>query len=144
MTTSRKVLRQALAALLTTEVHGAQAVYAYGKALLKGESPVLAVTSAGSERERLTFQGSRLTATFDVHVFVIHRAPADGWTEENAEDLLDALEQQIASACDKNPTRVNGWGLLRYGGPSDARAPVKIEGVDYLYETIAIEMQEYT
>lgn len=144
MTANRKNLRAALQALLDVEVSSAQAVYAYGATRFDGQSPVLCITSAGSERERITFQGSTLTATLDVHTFVIHRSPDDGWTEANAEDTLDDVEQQIAQACDRNPQRPGKWGLLRYGGPTDAREIVKIEGVDYLHEVITIDMQEYT
>ncbi len=145
MTTNRKTLRQALRVLLAAEVTSAQAVYAYQKARLAGQSPVVAITSASSERERFTMQGSRLTAAFDVHTFVLHSdGSAATWTEENAENMLDDLEQQIAAACDRNPVKVNGWARLVYSGATDARDLVKIEGVDYLHEVITIEMQEYS
>ena len=144
MTTNRKSLRQALRTLLKAEVTSAQEVYAYQKARIYGQSPVVAITSAGSERERFTMQGSRLAATFDVHVFVLHSDGATAtWTEEDAENTLDDLEQQIAQACDRNPVKVNGWGRLAYAGASDARNLTKIEGVDYLHEIITLEMQEY-
>lgn len=143
MTTNRKTLRANLAALLTQEATSAQVVYGYGATRFDAQTPVIAITSAASERERLTMRGSRLTATFDVHVFVLH-SDGGSWAEDDAEDAIDDIEQQIASACDKYPTWVGKWGLLRYDGPTDARDLVKIEGVDYLHETITIQMQEYT
>src|SRR5262245_52350329 len=98
MTANRKPLRAALRTLLKAEVSAAQEVYGYGKARFGGQSPVVAITSAGSERARLTMQGSQLTATFEVHTFVIHSDPDSNWTEEHAEDTLDDVEQQIAAA----------------------------------------------
>lgn len=146
MTTNRKTLRQALRTLLYAEVTSAQAVYGYQKARLAGQSPVVAITSAASERERFTMAGSRLAAAFEVHTFVLHSDGAAGgtYTEEDAENLLDDIEQQIAAAVDKNPVKAGKWGRLAYGGATDARDLVKIEGVDYLHEVITIEMQEYT
>lgn len=146
MTTNRKALRQALRTLLAAEVTSAQAVYGYQKARLAGQTPIVAITSASSERERFTMAGSTLAAVFDVHTFVLHSNGATGattWTEEDAENMLDDLEQQIAQACDRNPVKANGWARLAYKGATDARDLVKIEGVDYLHETITVEMQEY-
>lgn len=143
MTANRKSLRAALRSFLASNVSSAQAVYAYGKSKFDGQSPVICITSAASERERITMQGSSLAATLDIHTFVIHRSPDDSWTEENAEDALDDIEQQIAQAIDLQPTRAGAWGLLKYAGPSDAREVLKIEGVDYLHEVITVEAQEY-
>jgi hypothetical protein len=144
MTTNRKTLRLALRTLLKAEVTSAQEVYGYQKARLKGMTPLVCITSASSERPRFTMAGSRLAAAFDVHTFVLHSdGAAATWTEEDAENMLDDLEQEIAAACGKNPVRAGKWDKLAYSGPTDARALVKIEGVDYLHEVVTIDMQEY-
>jgi hypothetical protein len=143
MTANRKALRQALKVILEAGVTSAQAVYGYQKARLAGQSPVVCITSASSERERFTMAGSRLAGAFDIHTFVIHRSADGTWTEEDAENALDDLEQQIAQICDQNARNAT-WDRLAYAGATDARDLVKIEGVDYLHEVIPIHIQEYT
>lgn len=139
MSSSRKDVRQALAGVLDREVTSAQAVYAFQKARIKGQTPVLCVTSAGSAREALTMQGSAAAFRLDINVFVLY---SDGstWTEEQAEDMLDDLEQQIADVCDRYRVS-NKWARLAYAEPSDARTPIVLEGVTYLHEVIPVEIR---
>jgi hypothetical protein len=141
MSANRKTLRAALAGVLTTEVTSAQAVYAYQKARLNGQTPVICVTSAGSSRERMTMRGGRLSALLDIHVFVLYSDGAS-WTEAQAEDRLDDIEQQIAAAVEKY-ARSTSWASLAYAERSDARTPVTLEGITYLHEVIPVEIQEH-
>lgn len=141
MTASRKETRQALAQLLTTEVTSAKKVYAFQKAKLKGQTPVLCVTSAGSARTRQTLAGSGATFTLDIHSFVLY-ADGGSWTEEQAEDRLDDLEQQISAVVDKY-AKSTSWARLTYADRSDARSPVTLEGITYLHEVIPVEIQIY-
>jgi hypothetical protein len=140
---SRKRIRHALADLLRGEITLAQAVYRYQKANLKGQTPVLCVTSAGSRREPLTMQGSTAGFRYDIHVFTLYKDASGAWTEEQAEDMLDDIEQQVAATCDKY-RKSTAWARLVYADPSDARTPVTLGGVTYLHEIIPVAIQEHT
>jgi len=141
-TANRKLIRTALAEVLGREITHAQAVYAYQKAKIAGQTPVLCVTSAGSAREPITMQGSSLTALLDIHVFVLYSDSASGWTEEDAEDRLDDIEQQVATVVDQY-RRSTAWSRLAYAERSDARSPIVLEGSTYLHEVIPVEIQEH-
>jgi hypothetical protein len=134
---SRATVRAALAALLTTGVSAAQRVYDHQAELLNGESPVVCVTSASSERARMTLGDTRGRAGFvvDVHLFVAYKAT--GWTPKQAEDMLDTLEQQVAAVVFANP-RTTSWAGLAYAEPSVARDTVTIGGTVYLHEVVAV------
>lgn len=136
----RKVAREALAMLLRGGVPAAQAVYSYQKAKFDGESPVIAVTSAGSERERFTMQGSMATFFFDINVFVLHADAESGWTEQDGEDTLDLLEKQIAAVIDQH-TSTQVWSNLNYTDRSDIQPLQMPEGHNYLYEVISVSLQ---
>lgn len=141
MSASRKAARQALGALLSAAATSAQAVYRYQKGDWKGISPIVAITSAGSERQRMTMQGSRAVFSFDVHVFVLYKAT--GWTEEQAEDALDDIEQQVCTAVDANP-RTAHWASIAYADATQARDTVIIGGATYLHEVIPLQVSVHT
>lgn len=134
---NRSTARKALADLLEQVVTAAAAVYDHQVDDLAGQSPVIAVTSAGSERTRLTLADDRGKATFAfaVHVFVLYRA--DGWTPAQAEDALDEVEQQVCQAVLANP-RTLWWKGVAYAEPTEARDVVQIGGVVYLHEVIPV------
>src|SRR5688500_12270364 len=140
MSASRKESRTALAGVLRTEVTLARSVYAYQKAKLKGQTPVICVTSSGSARGALTMQGSAATFTFDIHVFVLY-SDGGSWTEEQAEDRLDDIEQQIATMVDTF-RKSTSWQRLAYAERTAASLPpVVLEGSTYLHEVIPVEIQ---
>lgn len=141
MSASRKAARTALANVLRTEVSGAYAVYGYQKAKLKGQTPVLCVTSAGSARDPMSLQGNKATFALDIHIFVLYSDGAS-WAEEQAEDRLDELEQQVAATVEKY-RKSTSWAHLTYAERSDARTPVTLEGSTYLHEVIPVEIQVY-
>ena len=141
MSASRKAVRQALANVLRTECTSAKQVYAYQKAKLKGQTPVLCVTSAGSLRDPLSLQGNKAAFALDIHVFVFY-SDGKSWTEEQAEDRLDDLEQQIALTVEKY-RKSTSWAHLAYAERSDARTPVTLEGFTYLHEVVPVEIQVY-
>lgn len=137
MAASRKVSRQALGQLLKTAVTTAKEVYRYQETQFKGKSPIVVISSGSSTRERVTMRGSFATFQFDVHVFVLQKTKDGTWLNEQAEDLLDDIEQQICEAIDSNQ-RTAAWQAIRYSDATDARDPVTIEGNTYLYERIPV------
>ena len=89
--------REAIAAGLEETCTTAQAVYSYAVSDFKSQWPVVRVMSRGSERPPMTGAGIRSRFTFLVDVWVLFRDPAASWSEEDAENTLDALEQEIIS-----------------------------------------------
>jgi len=136
---NRETLRDALYALLNTELvtnnEIVQECFTYRPATFDGKSPVVCVTSAGSNRERLDYSGSRQNLFYyTIHTFVLYAA--SGWTEANAEDRLDAIEQGIADVINDNPQTAN-WNDIDYDGRS-TRTDVAIGGDEYIMEAIPI------
>jgi hypothetical protein len=111
------------------------AVYDYQKGDFKGASPVVAVTSGGSGRASLTFQGMKATYELRIHVFVLY-TDGDAWNEDDAEDRLDDIEQKIADLIEANQTTDN-WQAISYAERS-ACDSVEIGGDEYRRETITV------
>lgn len=146
MAANRETARDALAALINTAMVGTgkpvQAVYGYLVSDLAGQSPVVCVTSAGSERVRLTGMGSRAAFLLRVDVFVLYN-DQDGWTEADAEDRLDLIETTLATLVDANQ-RSTPWEALSYAGPtSRTQAVAVVGGESYAWEQITLRAEVF-
>ena len=141
MSYSRKTVRDALASLLNTALTGtgkpAQAVYGYQVGDFQGQSPVVIVTSAGSERDQLTM-ATRRTSHFhlNIHILVLNADPSSGWTEAMAEDALDTIEQLVDQTLAANLVTTT-WRDVAYDGRSTV-INVALGGSDYRYELIPV------
>jgi len=98
---NRKIYRQLLAneigqALMNAGV--VQAVYPFRVGNFNGQSPVVTFTSAGSDRRQEITGGvdAETALMFAIDVFVLYADPASNWTEANAEDAIDDIEQVVA------------------------------------------------
>jgi hypothetical protein len=89
----------------------------------------------------MTMRGVKTTFHFIVETFILYADPTavPPWTEEDAENTMDALEADIASIVSDNPTG-NCWNSLSYDTMS-AVSKVTIGGVAYLYEAIPLVME---
>lgn len=145
MSANRKIVRQALAALLTTNLTGSgnplQQLYRYQVGDFRGQSPVGVLTSAGTKRERMTFMGSKATFYFDLHLFVLYADPGTTWDEEDAEDALDDIEAEVAALLDANQ-RTTNWEALDYAERTLA-APVVVGGDEYKHEIIPLQVEVF-
>ncbi len=117
-----------------------QAVYNYRIGDFAGLSPVVTVSSGGSNREKISGMpiesGVRNAMfLFTVHVFV--RYAATNWTEAQAEDRLDLIERTIADVIEANPKVANVWQEIDYQTDS-VRDDLEIGGKEYMRETIQI------
>lgn len=112
--TYRQIITSELSAALSSLV---QAVYGFRVGNFAGKSPVVVITSAGSDRrQEITSKPDAETALlFHVDVFTLYADPASGWTEANAEDRIDDIEQVIANWVQTN---TNGLSRLEAGQPS--------------------------
>ena len=140
---NRETVRDYLATLLTAQLvttdKTVKAVYNYRIGDFQGLSPVVVVSSGGSNREQISAmpQPGVRNAVFllTVHVFV--RYAATSWTEAQAEDRLDLIEKTIVDVLDANPRVTNVWQAIDYQADS-VRDDVVIGGKDYIRETIQL------
>jgi len=137
MATSRETARDALTTLLDAGLTTKQEVVGHKLADPAGKSPIVAVLSAGTLRQRLTFQGTRPTFYLTIQVLVLAEDQA-GYTEADAEDTLDTVESEIAAVLEDN-WRTSSWESLEQTGPSEV-IDVSIGGVAYYLEEIPVAM----
>lgn len=101
MAVNRKTYRQLLANEIGQALTNAgvvQKVYPFRVGNFNGQSPVVTFTSAGSDR-RQEITGSvdaETSLMFAIDVFVLYADQVSNWTEENAEDAIDDIEQVIS------------------------------------------------
>ena len=138
MATSRESGRDALVTLLGTALVGtglpAKTVTGSKIETLQGATPIVAVLSAGSLRERLTYQGHK--ATFYLEILVFVRQAQTGWTNAQAEDALDDIEVLIAGVLELNTATAN-WEMVDYNGQTTVYE-IEVEGTKYYLERIPV------
>lgn len=152
----RSQLRQALAGLLNslTGTGGlVQAVYDHLAGDIDEQSPVIVVGSGGTERKAFTLRGQRASYRLDVWVFVLYAALDDdgklllddqgapAWTEADAAQALDQIEQQIGQLLSTNQ-RGAYWQAVDYAGQSQVDV-VSIGGASYLRECIPLRFETF-
>ncbi len=137
---TRKEVREALGALLSTEMAGAgnpvQAVYDYLKGTFDGQSPVVVVGSAGIEGAPMTFQGSRATYYFSILTFVTREG------EETAEDALDEVAQKLFEVMAANRRKTGDWQFWGYDGRSRIE-PASVGGDPYWMEMTPVMVEVF-
>lgn len=145
MSVSRKDIRNKLAALLRGSLTLAPTdnIFAYQVGNFNGKSPVVYLSSSGTRRDRFTTLGRKATMYVNAHVLVLYASPTpdspDGidWHDEDAEDLLDGLESEIADALTP-PASVAAGIAVNWSDRSDADTQVVIGGDTYLHEIIPL------
>ena len=127
---SRKEVRVELASKLSAVLVGTgkpvQAVYAYRVFDFAGQSPVVVVSPAGVNRiqSAMTTSSRQVNFDLDVFVFVVASDAANGVTESDSDDAIDAIEKAIADCVQDNVqnltpyTTGGGWHVLYTRGPS--------------------------
>jgi hypothetical protein len=120
MSSNRATIRAQLRDLLAAGVPAAQTVHAAEPGDLGSGSPIIVISSRGSNRARMTFAGSRLTAKFFVDIYTLAAETSDGdYTHADAADVLDEVEAQIAATFDSYQRKTpNGWEALDIDGES--------------------------
>lgn len=128
---NRSAARQDLRQLLQNAVSAAASVPSGQPDDLGGQSPVIIVASGGSDRPRLTMKGTQPKFYLDVYVFV--RATDD------ADDLLDLAEQQIAEALEGSQDAAH-WMAIDYAGRTTTRFIQPTDGNEYKLEQIPLQL----
>ena len=142
MIADRKAARQALKTLLSTNLTNAVAGYEYAPHDLKGESPAFYISSSGSDPTPLTGKGVKNKFHLNVHLLALY-STNDTYTEAEAENALDDLENQLRQTIAANRRSAANWQDLRYAGKSNADQPILIGGELYLHEIVPIVMETY-
>jgi len=130
MSTNRATVKTGLVNSLSTKL-GSTAKTVTGNKVddIAALTPLVAVLSTGSKRERLTFQGSRASFTFEIQVWV--RQKDDAWTNPDAEDVLDGLEVLVHDALAESSVKAD------YTGTTSV-TEVTVSGIAYYVERIPI------
>lgn len=137
--TNRETVRDAFVALLTTDLVGAgkpcQAIYGYQVGDFQGQSPVVVVSSAGSEREQRTVSVRQRTRFYlNIYTFVLY-SDENTWGEDDAEDRMDLIEKTIADTIANNRSADN-WAELHLSGRT--RLDSVLIGNDYRREVMEV------
>ncbi len=147
---TRRQVRDAFAELARGHVTDAQRVYpltADDERVTQpfdfsGESPVVVVASAGSERQQLTFRGSAPIYYLDVHLFV-RATGIDGSgntvTVVGIDDTLDDLEHAVGTLISAVQTGEH-WTAIDYDGRSRAEFLTILDGTEYKREIIPLKI----
>jgi hypothetical protein len=144
---SRQRVREELGAVLAAQLGAAQQVYTDQPTDFGGQSPVVVVSSAGTEREgagRRTFGGPIAPAFhLDVYVFVrsvLEDSDGNAVTNPDADDQLDSLEAAIAQVVADYP-KAQSWSAISYAGRSDTTFVTVLDGTEYKREHIPLVLQ---
>jgi len=136
MSTSRETVRDALVTLLTAGLVGTglpcKTVTGSKPESLAGLTPLVSVLSAGSLRERMTFQGDRATFSLEVQVWVLQSVT--GWTTAQAEDTLDRIESLIAGVYE-SARGGQYWETVEYAGETTV-FEITVAGIPHYMERI--------
>lgn len=147
---TRRQVRDAFAELARGHVTDAQRVYpltADDERVTQpfdfsGESPVVVVASAGSERQQLTFRGSAPIYYLDVHVLVRATAIDESGNTVGVADLddtLDSLEHAVGTLISA-VQHGEHWTAISYDGRSRAEFLTILDGTEYKREIIPLKI----
>lgn len=139
-TTNRSAIRKKLAELLEADLTTVEALYSYQKTQFSEGMPVVRVMSAGSLRPPSIAAGNATRFYFVVQVWVLFSEIDGNWTEENADDTLDAIETEIADWVDQNQQVVGYWKTVQYAQRSTTRI-IEEDGEAWLVEDIPLEIR---
>ena len=136
---SREVVRDALVGQMRPALTVAQSVEGH-KANIQGQWPAVLLLTAGSLRPQVTERGIRSEFYYVAQLWVLYYKEGL-WTEAEAEDTLDALEQQLAEWLANNQVG-EIWTGLMFDGRS--RVGTYNEGGEtFLVEEIPIKAEVY-
>ena len=144
--TSRQTVREHLATLLNTRLvttlKSAQVVYDYLPADFDGQTPTVCVTSMGTDRAQMGFDEDYNSAfQLAIVVFVLYAEQGSTYLEDDAEDVLDLLEKQIADFIMDNRRVAGKWDSLLHNDMTRIDY-VTIGGNQYKQEVIAVVIEE--
>lgn len=139
----RGVYRKRLAGFLARVTTVPKVVLPYMPAITKLQSPMVAVTSAPTDRKRMSPVLYDNSFAFSVRLVTLYSLQSDtAWTPEMAEDMLDRLELEISRALllADMQSEANEWMSVSRQGESQFDM-LNDSGAYYLTETIPVIME---
>lgn len=136
---SREIVRDAIVEQMRPALTVAQSVEGH-KANIQGQWPAVRVLTGGSLRPQVTERGIRSEFYYLVQLWVLFHKEGL-WTEAEAEDTLDALEQQLAEWMANNQVG-EIWTGLMFEGRSHV-GTTNEGGETFLVEEIPIKAEVY-
>lgn len=149
----RSLVRKSIGAKLEADLVGASlpaaAFAAYTKTDFGGASPVITLSSSGSDIPPLTPVGSTETHYFEINTLIIRPNQAEdteGYTESNVEDILDDMYDEIKEWIsnnreDKSDEKV--WRHIAIAARSNIIPIVDDGGKGYFMENIPIVVEVF-
>lgn len=139
----RGVYRKKLVGFLARVTTVPKVVLPYMPATTKLQSPIVAVTSAPTDRKRMSPVLYDNNFAFSVRLVTLYSLKSDtSWTPEMAEDMIDRLELEISRALllADMQSEMNGWTSITRQGDSQFDM-LNDSGAYYLTETIPVVME---
>ena len=141
MTAGRQTVREQLAVAIAPYMTSAQGVYDHQPSNDDDGSPLTMVLSAGADRGRETTGGFGAEFLYEIRNLVKHVDANAGWTEENAEDALDAMELEVATFVDQAGGKSANWDYVRYVEGASLIVKTVFGGKPYLQESIQLAVR---
>jgi len=144
MATNREIERDALVALVNANMVGSglplQACYGYqdAKSWPGKQSPVLIISSGGSERIKNAASTGGWITTFYFHADAFVLYADDTWTEADCEDRLDLIDVELFELL-----QANSHSKKKYNPGRSTAGSVVISGEEYRRERTPIEVSIY-
>lgn len=140
---SRETSRKKLAELIENAIPELASIKAHQPSII-GATPAVYIRSLGSDRPVMTLRGKMTSFLFDILVLVNQGSdtPGAGWTEEEAEDMLDTIEARVCQVISENRVVEGVWNRINYFHHSEIRH-FDEEGIPYLLEEIPIEVEAF-
>lgn len=138
----RKVYRKLLVAFLKRSMNTPKTVLPYLPTVTKLQSPMVSVTGGPTDRQRDTPKAYNNMFGFSIHLTTWYSSSKDNWTPENAEDMLDTLEHELAIALllADMQSASNGWRSISRQGLSTFDI-LDDSGRLWLTEKVAVVME---
>lgn len=138
---SRKEVREHLAGLLSAAMvpNIVAEVYPYQVADLGGQTPVICISSGGSDRVKPA--NSQVGFILRLQTFVLYGNKGT-WTEELAEDRLDLIEKTVDQTLAAN-LRTDYWQYIAYNGESVPDYVVMDDGLEYRRESTPLRVEVF-
>jgi hypothetical protein len=139
---SRRTVREALGTALTTALTSALQVYDYLYSKFEVESPVVRIINDGSQRPPIYAEGIRSEFYFALQFWVAYYEDGTPAAQQDAEDILDALEYQFTVWLGANQVNQPLWTMIRTNGRSTVRT-AQVRGSYWIVETIPLTVEVY-
>lgn len=135
----RKAIADGLRSTVLDPSGPAKSLYEYVKADLDVDLPALVVSSVGFAGSTLTVQGSRIVYYYDLMSFVPLGQAGTAYTEQDADDDLDAMADAVEAWIASNQVHRGVWDSIEQTGPSTVQK-VEIGGLSLWLERTRIEV----